>query len=128
MPNPTAISNALRRSGAGWSLMLAEIAPSVAGCPAPKPNRAEAIRLTAITPAATLIPLRTCWPTSSFSSAGERSQLRMGEGGAPIQGGTSRHPNEGSPESLGAAGISSPACGSGRMLRIRLEKVARSAG
>ena len=82
MPKPTAISSALRRSGAGWSLMLAEIAPSVAGWPASKPNSAEAMKLTAITPAATLTPLRICWPTSSFRRAGERSQLRMlGQGG-----------------------------------------------
>ena len=82
MPKPTAISSALRRSGAGWSLMLAEIAPSVAGCPPAKPNRAEAIRLTAITPAATLTPFRMCWPTNSFSRAGERSQWRMRAGGS----------------------------------------------
>jgi hypothetical protein len=67
----------LTRHGAGKSLMLAEMAPSVAGWPAAKPNTAEATAVTAITPMATLSPLRICWPTNSFSSAGERSQLRM---------------------------------------------------
>ena len=57
--------------------MLAEMAPSVAGWPAAKPNSAEASAATAITPSATLSPLRMCWPTNSFSSVGERSQLRM---------------------------------------------------
>ena len=92
MPKPTAISSALRRSGAGWSLMLAEIAPSVAGWPPAKPNKAEAIRLTAITPAATLTPLRMCWPTNSFSRAGERSQWRM-RGGSCLGKGGDRRPS-----------------------------------
>src|ERR1700676_5351637 len=80
--------------------MLAEIAPSVAGCTASKPNRAEATRLTAITPAATLTPLRICWPTNSFRRAGERSQLRMGQGGlgevemlSPLRTATKFSPN-----------------------------------
>ncbi len=74
--------------------MLAAMAPSVAGWPAAKPNKAEATAATAITPRATLSPLRMCWPTNSFSSVGERSQLRMAAraAGAGVQALTNGHP------------------------------------
>ena len=43
-PKPVSSVRALTRHGAGKSLMLAEMAPSVAGWPAAKPNSAEAQR------------------------------------------------------------------------------------
>src|SRR5579883_1191515 len=76
-PKPTAIVAALLRKGAGKSLILAPIAPSVAGWPAAKPNRIEARTETTATPAATLRPLTICRPTSNFSTAGERGQARI---------------------------------------------------
>ena len=81
--NPTAISRAFRRSGAGKSLMLAAIAPSVAGCPAPNPKIAEAPSVTTATQNATLRPLTMCWPTNSLSSLGERDQASMARSSAP---------------------------------------------
>ena len=63
---------AFSRQGAGRSEMLAEIAPSVAGCPARKPKIAEATRATAMTPTPTLTPLTICWPTRSRTRLGGR--------------------------------------------------------
>ncbi len=63
--------------GAGKSLMLPLIAPSVAGCPAAKPKISDAPIETVATPPATLRPLTMCCPTNSFSSFGERVQEAM---------------------------------------------------
>ena len=74
---PVSIVRALTRHGAGKSEMLAPIAPSVAGCPAPKPRRSEATSVTVATLAATLSPLAMCCPTRYLSSVGDLSQWRM---------------------------------------------------
>ena len=64
---PKPIERAFSRHGAGRSEMLAEIAPSVAGCPAVKPKIAEATRAIAITPTPTLTPLTMCWPDEELA-------------------------------------------------------------
>ena len=76
-PKPTSIVSAFTRQGPGKSLMLIPIAPSVAGCPAPKPNASEAASVTAATDAATLRPLAMCCPTRYLSSVEDRNQWRM---------------------------------------------------
>ena len=64
--------------------MLAENAPSVAGCPAAKPKTVEPISATVITPAATLTPLTMCWPKKSRLKSGGRHRATSGSrfGGA----------------------------------------------
>ena len=56
------------------SEMLAEIAPSVAGWPAAKPNIADAPSAIVSTPAPTLRPFTMCWPTSIRVKSGRRQR------------------------------------------------------
>ncbi len=76
-PKPIPIVSAFTRQGPGKSLMLAPIAPSVAGCPAPNPNISEETSVTVATEAATLSPLAMCCPTKYLSSVEDRNQCRM---------------------------------------------------
>ena len=77
---PKPIVRAFSRQGAGRSDMLADIAPKVAGWPAAKPNTAEAMSATAITPRPTLKPLMICWPTKRRTRFGGRGQRNMSPG------------------------------------------------